>query len=216
MRRRELLLMASATMGARVVRAQQKAMPAIGYLMGGSPGPVAPLVAAFRQGLSETGYVEGQNVAIEFRAAEGHYDRSPALAADLVDRKVDVILAGNDPAALAAKSATSTIPIVFASAGDPVQLGLVASSTGRAATSLSSNERSCHPFGRPGCALNRPTWSPVKGSSARVSPNRLSYGCPTTIFGDPTTDTDIISAQHFWTGGLETAGPGCYDAVAIA
>src|SRR6516164_6665114 len=71
-------------------------------------------------------------------------------------------------------------------------------------------------FGRLGCALNRPTWSPVKGSSARVSPNRLSYGCPTTIFLDHPTDTDIISAQHFWTGGLETAGPGCYDAVAIA
>src|SRR6516165_2345619 len=71
-------------------------------------------------------------------------------------------------------------------------------------------------FGRLGCALNRPTWSPVKGSSARVSPNRLTYGCPTTIFLDHPTDTDIISAQHFWTGGLETAGPGCYDAVAIA
>jgi|SRR6516162_5209580 len=69
---------------------------------------------------------------------------------------------------------------------------------------------------RPGCALNRPTWSPVKGGSARVSPNRLSYGCPTTIFLVRATDTDIVAAQHFWTGGLETAGPGCYDAVAIA
>jgi putative ABC transport system substrate-binding protein len=73
----------------------QKPMPVMGYLMGGSPGPNAPLVAAVRQGLSETGYVEGQNLAIEFRAAEGRYDQLPALAADLVGRKVDVILAGN-------------------------------------------------------------------------------------------------------------------------
>src|SRR5215813_2928129 len=71
-------------------------------------------------------------------------------------------------------------------------------------------------FGRPRRALNRPTWSPVKGSSASVSSNRLSYGCPTTILWIPATDTDIISAQHFWTGGLETAGPGCYEAVVIA
>src|SRR5215472_18065460 len=71
-------------------------------------------------------------------------------------------------------------------------------------------------FGRPGRALNRSTWSPVKGSSASVSSNRLGYGCPTRILWIPATDTDIISAQHFWTGGLETAGPGCYEAVVIA
>ena len=128
MRRRELMLLLGGTMtAARALRAQQKAMPVIGYLAGGSPGPNAPLVAAFRQGLSETGYVEEQNLAIEYRWAEGRYDRLPALAADLVGRKVDVIVTGNLTSALAAKSATSTIPIVFVSEGDAVGDGLVAS-----------------------------------------------------------------------------------------
>ena len=107
--------------------AQQKAMPVIGYLSSESPGPSAALVAAFHQGLSETGYVAGQNLAIEYRWAEGSYDRLPALAADLVGRKVDVILTGGTPGIQAAKSATSTIPIVFAGVGDPVGFGLVAS-----------------------------------------------------------------------------------------
>src|SRR6201993_3475724 len=129
MRRRELLLIATATMAAPGgLHAQQKAMPVIGYLSSGSPGPNAPSVVAFRQGLSETGYIEGQNVAIEYRWAEGSYDRLPALAADLVGRKVDLIVAaGGNPPALAAKNATATIPIVFTSAGDPVADGLVAS-----------------------------------------------------------------------------------------
>jgi putative ABC transport system substrate-binding protein len=110
-----------------LLRAQQKAMPVIGYLNGTSPGPSTPYVAAFRQGLSESGYVEGQNLAIEFRWAEGAYDRLPALAADLVGRKADLIVAVATPSALAAKGATSTIPIVFAVGGDPIGDGLVAS-----------------------------------------------------------------------------------------
>jgi putative ABC transport system substrate-binding protein len=108
--------------------AQKPAMPVIGYLDAGSAGLRASLVAALRQGLSETGYVEGQNVAIEFRWAEGSYDRLPALAADLVGRKVDLIATGGgNVSARAAKNATSTIPIVFVSGGDPVAAGVVAS-----------------------------------------------------------------------------------------
>jgi putative ABC transport system substrate-binding protein len=128
MRRRELmLLLGGAMIAARALRAQQKAMPVIGWRDGGSSGPNSSSGTAFRQGLSETGYVEGQNVAIEYRSAEDRYDRLPALAADLVDSKVDVIATGGLPLALAAKSATSTIPIVFIIGTDPVELGLVAS-----------------------------------------------------------------------------------------
>ena len=101
MKRRDfVLLLAGAMTAARSLAAQQKAMPVVGYLGSGSPGPVASLVAAVRQGLSETGCVEGQNVSIEYRWAEGHYDRLAALAADLVSRKVDVIVAhGGTPSA---------------------------------------------------------------------------------------------------------------------
>jgi len=129
MRRRELMLLlgGAAISWPRALRAQQKAMPVIGYLGAGSPGPSAPFVAAFRKGLGESGYVEGQNVAIEYRFAEGRDDQLPALAADLVGRKVDVIVTFGGGAPRAAKAASQTIPIVFAIGGDPIAIGLVAS-----------------------------------------------------------------------------------------
>jgi putative tryptophan/tyrosine transport system substrate-binding protein len=127
-RRREFIALISVIAWPLRARAQQPSMPVVGYLGSESPGMFAGRLRAFRQGLSETGYVEGKNAAIEYRWAENQRERFPALLADLVAREVTVIVAvTGTPPALAAKAATTTIPIVFVTAGDPVALGLVAS-----------------------------------------------------------------------------------------
>jgi putative ABC transport system substrate-binding protein len=128
MKRRDFLLLLGGTLTAtRGLRAQQKAMPVIGFLNFGSPDTDSPLLAAFSRGLEDAGFVEGRNIVLEHRWVGGRYDRLPVLVGDLVNRKVDVIAAGSDAAVRAAKDATSTIPIVFFNGGDPLAMGLIAS-----------------------------------------------------------------------------------------
>ena len=127
-RREFIVLVGSAAAWPLAALAQQPGMPVIGFLHSASPVSYASQVEAFRQSLKETGFVEGQNVAIEYRWAEDQIDRLPKLATELANRQVSVIVAGGSPvAALAAKSATTTIPIVFMNVADPVGIGLVAS-----------------------------------------------------------------------------------------
>ena len=130
MRRRDFIKVVGSLAAAwpLAARAQQPAMPVIGFLSSRSPGESTSVVAAFRQGLRETGFIEGQNLGIAFRWAEGHYDRLPALASELVSLPVTLLFAaGGTPSAFAAKGATSTIPVVFSAVSDPVEIGLVPS-----------------------------------------------------------------------------------------
>ena len=139
MRRRDFFKAAgSAVAWPLAARAQQSAVPVIGWLNSGPAGDplFISFVSAFRAGLKDAGYAEGQNVAIDLRWAEGQYSRLPILAAELVAKRVDVIIAGGPPAAVAAKAATQTIPIIFTSGDDPIKLGLVAS--------LKQTRRQCH------------------------------------------------------------------------
>jgi len=165
MRRREFItLLGSAATWPLAARAQEQATPVIGFLGGTSPDFYANQVGAYRRGLGETGHVEGQNVAIEFRWAESQYERLPAMATDLTRRRVTVIAAASLPSALAAKAATSTIPIVFSLGVDPIAFGLV--------SSLNRPGRQCHGHNQPepGAA------SEAAGGAARTASRRDRHG----------------------------------------
>ena len=151
MRRREFITLAvgAAASWSVTARAEQPALPLIGFLHASSREPMSRFVSAFKRGLGESGYIDGQNVTIEFRFAEGHLDRLPALAAELVRRQVTVIATGGaEFPPLAAKAATKTIPIVFVMGGDPVKLGLVSSLARPTGNSASANAETSAALGR--------------------------------------------------------------------
>ena len=187
MRRREFIAgLGSAAAWPAVVQGQQAGTPVIGLLTSRGPTDAPQLIAAVRQGLKETGFVEGQNVAIEYRFAENHNERLPALAADLVQRQVSLIAATTTPAALAAKAATRTIPIVFEIGFDPVALGLVA-------------------------ALNRPggNVTGVTNSGVEVAPKRLELLhelIPSArLFALLVDPSDPSNAEAEWNSGVSAA-----------
>jgi putative tryptophan/tyrosine transport system substrate-binding protein len=209
---------------ARPLRAQQKAMPVIGFLSSEGPDVFAPRAAAFRRGLGETGYVEGQNVTIEYRWAEGHFDRLPALAADLVGRGVDVIVtSGGNVGALAAKSATSSIPIVFLAGRDPVEGGLVASLAAPGGNLTGVTLFAIELWGKrveliselvPGARalaqLVNPTWPDAERSTAAVQEAARAKGLVLRIL-KASTESDIDAAfaslVDLQAGGLLVGDP---------
>jgi putative tryptophan/tyrosine transport system substrate-binding protein len=186
MRRRDFLILTAGVAGGRptLSRAQQKAMPVIGIHAAAAPDNAGAQrnLGAFREGLGETGYVEGQNLAIEYRWAEAHFDRLPALAADLVERKVDVIVTeGGDASVLAAKQATSTIPVVFHTNSDPVAMSLIAS-LARPGGNLTGV--SLHGLAAKRIELLSELVPGAKAIALLVNPN------------DPSADVDIRDAQE--------------------
>jgi putative ABC transport system substrate-binding protein len=223
MRRREFitLLVGGATAWPLAARAQQPAMPVIGYLDSASLETRRDLIIAFQRGLKEVGYVEGQNVAIDYRWAEGQYDRLPTLAAELVRRQVAVIFANNDPSTVAVRAATATIPIVFISS-DPVQLGHVASLnrpggnvTGVSILSARLEAKRLEflhelsPKGAVIAVLINPNNPPAEGQLADVQAAASSLGREIQVLREPALSAILKRLSRRWSNGKAA---GCLSA----